>query len=573
MEERVSVQDVPATGPAGRRIVRLARPGSQTLVVVAIVAVVGYLVLLPLGYLAWRAFVRDGAFTLSVFADAYDQYDLGSMIANSLVFAGASTVIALPVGAILAYLVARTDLPARTLWFALAIAPLVIPLVLYTIAWIFLASPRSGALNAALGEGTVNVFGLAGMAVVQGLHLVPIVFLLMYAGFRRMDPAFEESALACGVPLPTVFRKITLRLAVPALSAALLISLISALEDFIVPALVGIPGGVWVLTSRIWDSLSRYPFDLDQAAAWSVTLLVVVSIGVFLHSRLTRRTRRYQTVTPKGFRPRTTPLGRWRWPALAFCAVYGFVAVALPFLVLLYVSLQPFYAPPTLERLGNPTGRNYAALFQDGDVLHALKNSVLLAVGAATLTMALMAVASWVTVRTKMRARWLIDNLAFLPIAVPGLVLGVALLFVYLRMPVGVYGTIWILLIAYVTRYLPYGMRYASVSMGQVGRDLEEVAHVSGAGWVQTFRRVLLPLVAPGLLAGWLTIVIFAVRELTSSIVVYSPGNEVLAITIWNQFESGEFSELAALGVIMIAALSLLSVVAYRLGRKIGFGA
>jgi iron(III) transport system permease protein len=564
----VSAPDVTSASP-GR--IRLAgRLGPETLVVAAVVALVGYLTIGPLAYLAWRTFASGGSISLSAFRDAYSTFGLGSMVANSIAFAVLSTVLALVCGTLLAYLVVRTDLGGKTVVFTLAVAPLVIPVVLYTIAWIFLASPRSGALNSLLGEGRVNVFTLWGMAVIQGLHLAPLVFLIMFAAFRRMDPAFEESAFTSGAGLPTVFCRVTLRLALPALSAAVLISAVQAIESFEVPALVGIPGGVWVLTSRIWNSVSRYPFDLAEAGAWSLTLLVLVSAGVFAHSRLSRQARRFETVTGKGFRPRPIPLEGWRWPAVAFVAAWGVVAVALPLLILVYASLQPFYAPPTLERIGNSTFEHFRDLFTDGDTLHALKNSTVLAVGAATSVMLAMAVASWVALRTGVRGRWLVDNLAFAPIAVPGLVLGVALLFVYLRLPAGIYGTMWILFIAYFTRYMPYGMRFVSVSMAQVGRDLEECAYTSGAGWWQTFRRILLPLVVPGLVAGWILIVVFALRELSSSLVLYSPGNEVLAITIWEKYENGDFPELAALGVVMVAGLGVLVAVAHRLGARMG---
>jgi iron(III) transport system permease protein len=182
-----------------------------------------------------------------------------------------------------------------------------------------------------------------------------------------------------------------------------------------------------------------------------------------------------------------------------------------------------------------------------------------------------MAVAAWIVVRTNLSGRWLIDNLAFLPLAVPGLVLGVGLLFVYLRLPgVHLYNTIWILYMAYLTRYMPYGMRYASTSMFQIGRELEESAMTSGAGWFQSFRRIILPLVMPGLVAGWIYIVVVSVRELSSTIILYSPGKEVLSILIWEMNQNGEFPQLAALGTMMVGALVVLVTVAYKLGARIG---
>jgi iron(III) transport system permease protein len=199
-----------------------------------------------------------------------------------------------------------------------------------------------------------------------------------------------------------------------------------------------------------------------------------------------------------------------------------------------------------------------------------VKNSLIVGLGSATVVMLLTAVAAWLVIRTRLPGRWLIDNLAFLPLTIPGLVLGVALLSVYLRTSLPIYGTLWILFIAYLTRYMPYGMRYSSTSMFQIGRELEESAQMSGAGWWQSFRRIVLPLLIPGLVAGWIYIVIVSVRELGSSLLLYSPGKEVLSIVIWEEWTNGQLTQLSALGMMMIGALVILVGVAYKLGAKVG---
>jgi iron(III) transport system permease protein len=385
-----------------------------------------------------------------------------------------------------------------------------------------------------------------------------------------MDPALEESALMSGARLSTVFRRVTLPLVRPALFASILVMAVRTLEAFEVPALLGIPEGLWVFTSRIWRVLNAFPPKYGQAGAYAMSLLVLTSIGVFWHSRLSKRAKTFQTVTGKGFRPRPIELGRWRWPATGLIVGYFVFAVAAPLLILIYASTQQFYAVPTAETLSNMTLENYRYTFSSTGTLVALKNSLFLGVAAATLVMLVMAVASWLVVRTKLPGRWMVDNLAFLPLVVPGLVMGVALLFVYLRFPIPIYGTIWILLLAYFTRYMPYGMRYSSSSMYQISNELEECAQTSGASWFQSFRRILLPLLMPGLIAGWIYILTVSVRELSSSILLYTPGNEVLAIRIWEQYQNGQFTELAALGVVMVAILVALVAIAYKLGAKIG---
>jgi iron(III) transport system permease protein len=356
----------------------------------------------------------------------------------------------------------------------------------------------------------------------------------------------------------------------PALSASILILAIRAVEAFEVPALLGLPNGTWVFTSRIWRSLGEYPPAFGQAGAYALSLLTLALIGVLAHTILTRRGRSFQTVTGKGFRPRPVRLGAWRLPALAAVLAYVAVAAVLPLLVLLYVSTQPFYSSLSLEGLSQMSLESYRQLLGDEQVLGAARNSLLLGVGCATAVMLSMAVVSWLLVRTRIRGRWLVDGLAFLPIAIPGLVLGVALLIIYLRAPVPVYGTLWILFIAYFTRFMPYGIRSSSISMAQVGRELEESAHVCGASWWSTFRRVLLPLMLPGLVAGWIYIMLVSLRELSTSILLYSPGNEVLSIVIWERYENGAFPELAALGMLMVLVTGALAAAAYRLSVKRG---
>jgi iron(III) transport system permease protein len=550
----------------------------QTLVLVVVVAAIAYLALVPVGFLLWETFVRDGSLSLQAFREAYSTVGLGEMAWNSLVFAFGTTVFAVSLGTLLAYLIVRTDVPGKPLMFAASLVPLIIPGILHTIAWIFLADPRIGVLNQHIIEPVTghsfNVLSMAGMIWVEGLHLSPLVFLLMFAAFRSMDPALEESAIMSGAPLRTAFRRVTLPLVLPALYAAILIMAVRALESFEVPALLGLPNRIWVFTSRIWTVLNEKPPNFGTAGAYAMSLLVLTALGVLWQSRLSKRGGAYQTVTGKGFRPRPVQLGAWRIPAVIFIVVYFLVAVVAPLLMLAYMSTQRFYSPPTRQTLSNMSLDMYGKVIHNDLIVTALKNSVILGLGSATTIILLTAFASWIVVRTRIPGRWLVDNLAFTPLVIPGLVLGVALLFVYLRLNrdfhIAIYGSLWILFIAYLTRYMPYGMRYSSTSMYQIGRELEESAQTSGASWFQSFRRVLLPLLAPGLIAGWIYIVIVSVRELSSSILLYTPGRQVLSIVIWEQYQNGAFTELAALGMMMVGGLVLLVVVAYKLGARIG---
>jgi iron(III) transport system permease protein len=484
-------------------------------------------------------------------------------------------VFATAIGTVLAYLIVRTDVPGKPLMYAASIVPLIIPGILHTITWTFLLDPSNGILNLdvieKLGLPAFNLYSIPGMIFVEGLHLSSLVFLLMVASFRSMDPSLEESALMSGAPLRRVFLRVTLPLARPALYAALLIMIVRGLESFEVPAIIGLRNHVFVFTSLIYEALHNMNPDYAGAAALAISLLVLTSIGVWWHSRLARRARSFQTVTGKGFRARPMTLGAWRWPATGLILLYFVLAIVLPLLTLLYTSTQAFYAPPTHTTLSHMSLSNYPAAFHDPLVQHAAKNSLILGLGAATVVMLICAIAAWLVVRTTLPGRWIVDNLAFLPLVIPGLVLGVALLTVYLRLTwLPVAGTLWILFIAYLTRYMPYGMRYAATSMFQIGRELEESAMMSGAGWLQSFRRVVLPLLVPGLVAGWIYIFVVSFRELGSSLLLYSPGREVLSIAIWEQWSNGQLPELAALGVMLIGFLVVMVAIAYKLGARIG---
>lgn len=563
-------QPAPADPPRRRRW----RPTPKLLITATVVLVIGYLAIVPLYYLIWGTFFDENGLTFGGFARAYGDERIGSLIGNSLWFAVGAALLSLLVGTSLAYLQVRTDVPFKALFFAASIIPLIIPGILYTIAWIFLASPDIGLINKVLepifGPGSVDIFTVWGMIWVEGLHLSPIVFLLMVAAFRSMDPSLEESALMCGASRLQVFRRVTVPLIRPAIGAAVLIMTVRGLESFEVPALLGLQNNIYVFTSRIYFVLRTYPPDLASAGALALGLLVLAMIGVAISNFAGRAAKNYQTVTGKGFRPRPIRLGKWRPVMGAVIIAYFLFTVVLPLLVLLYTSLLKFYQSPSAAAFRSMSLDNYSSLFHMDKAMTALKNSLFLGIGTATLVMAGMAIAAWVVVRSKVPGRQVVDQLSFLPLVVPGLVLGLALSFVYLRSPIPIYGTIFILLIAYVTRYMPYGMRYAVTSMQQISAELEESAQVSGASWWQTFRRVLVPLLAPGLMAGWIYILVVSFRELSSSILLYSPGNEVLSILIFEQYENGEFTVLSALGVVMVLTLVVLVTVAYKLGAKIG---
>jgi iron(III) transport system permease protein len=558
------------------------RLDSRWLLIGVPVALVVWLALVPLVFLLWQSFLTPqtaavpAQFTLENFRTAYLSSDNARLFFNSLQFAVGAAVLSLVVGTGLAWMNERTNTPFKALFFALAIIPLVIPGILFTVSWIMLASPKIGLVNLAL-QGLfdtdvvfVNIYSMAGMIWVDGLHYSPMAFLLMTAAFRSMDPALEEQAALSGASVLQVARRITLRLAWPAAVGALLILFVRSIESFEVPALLGLPVGIQVYTSSIYQAIHEYPSQVGLAAAYAVTLLLITSLGIYAQSRLSREGGRFSTVTGKGFRPRTIDLGRWRYLTAAIFILYFVVIVLLPFLVLAWSSLQKFYSAPSWAALRRVSLDSYRAVLDYPQFADIVWNSLVLAAGSATTVMLVSAVIAWVVVRTKVPGRWMLDNLASLPLVFPGLVLGLAIMVCYLTIDIGIYGTLWIMFIAYVTRFLPYGMRYNSASMLQIHKELEESAAMSGASWSMTFRRVVLPLLKPGLLAGWIYVMIVSIRELSSSILLYSPGSEVVSIMIWELWQNGQYVELSALGVMLIAALFVLVVLAQLVGRRFG---
>ncbi len=546
------------------------------------VVLVVWLAVVPLAFLLWQSFLTPqtatapAQYTLENFRAAYLSPDNARLFLNSLEFAVGAAALSLVVGTGLAWMNERTNTPFKALFFALAIIPLVIPGILFTVSWIMLASPKIGLVNLVLRKlfdtdaVFVDIYTMAGMIWVDGLHYSPMAFLLMTAAFRAMDPALEEQAAMSGASVAQVARRITLKLAWPAALGSLLILFVRAIESFEVPALLGLPVGINVYTASIYQAIHQYPSQTGLAAAYAVILLLVTSLGVYAHSRLASEGARFATVTGKGFRPRAIDLGRWRYLTAAIFILYFVVIVLLPFLVLAWSSTQKFYSAPSWAALGRVSLDSYRAVLDHPQFAATVWNSLVLALGSATTVMLLSAVIAWIVVRGKVPGRWLLDNLASLPLVFPGLVLGLAIMVCYLTIDIGIYGTLWIMLVAYVTRFLPYGMRYNSASMLQIHRELEESAAMSGASWSMSFRRVVLPLLKPGLLAGFIYVLIVSIRELASSILLYSPGSEVVSIMIWELWQNGQYVELSALGVMLIVALFALVMLAQLVGRRFG---
>ena len=376
-----------------------------------------------------------------------------------------------------------------------------------------------------------------------------------------------------GASQAQVLHRITLPLLRPAILSALLLLLVMGMASYEVPRLIGRPARIEVFTTEIQGAIISAPPQFGVASALSLALLTMCVVVVWFYRQATANADSFATITGKSYRPSMIRLGHWRWPVALAIAMLFVIALGLPLLTLLWQSFFRNLAQPMLSSPVDATLENYRFILSYPIFLAAVKTSVFLAVMAATAVTGLTFVMAWIAQRLLPRYAVLLDTLAFAPIAIPGVIVGAGILIAYLMVPAGIYNTIWILLVAYVTLYLPYGMRFASSGIAQIHRELEEVAAVSGASLGQIFGRIMLPLLAPVLLGGWIYVFVLAVRELGASIFLVGPGTHVLgtiSLTMWE--EGGSYGAVAALGVVQIIPLlvivMLLRLIEVRVQRR-----
>lgn len=546
-----------------------AAPRLRRLLRIALPLALAFAVLAPLFALVLGSFVipADGGvrFGLGNHVAAWTAAGGAAALGNSLLYSVGAACAALATGTSMAWLCERTDLPLRRTLAVAMVLPLFMPGMLFSYAWILLASPRIGMLNqwlpgaAGATPPLIDVYGFAGMIWVEGLHTAPMVFLLVTAMLRSVDPNLELAARLAGASLLQTLSRITLPLLAPALGSAFLLVLIRAFGTFEVPAMLGTPVGIEVVSSRIFKALRDHPGDTGPAGAYAAALLLFTMTAMGLHEWLTR-SRLAHAANAFGRAPESLlRLGALR-PLLAVLAIGVSLAMAgLPLLAIAWSSLLPFLVAPGQPVLGLVTLDGYRQVLGAPAVADAALQTLRLCAFAATVIMAAGLWAAWIVDRTRSRARALVEPLINSALALPGAVLGVAILVFHTMLDTGLYGTSWLLLLAYVTRFLPYGLRYGRSALGQIPPELEMAARCAGAGTLQTLRRITVPLLAPGLLAGWIYVALVSARELASSLLLYSPGNEVLTVVAWQYWEGGQTMQLSALSVLFIAALLLIA--------------
>jgi iron(III) transport system permease protein len=539
-----------------------------------------YLVLPPFFFILHTSLVVDrglqaGSYTIQHFASIIESLDdVQTLLVNSLIFSVGSAGIALAYGTLLAWLAERSNAPFRKLAYVSAYVSFAIPGIIKVVGWIMLLGPKAGILNAAgvalTGSPLLNIFSLPGMILVESFLWIPIVFLLMSTPFRSMDPSLEEAATAAGSTGWQVFRKVTFPLALPSVLAVLILTFIRSLEAFEIPALIGIPAGVEVLTTKIYlqirgGLIPKY----GEASAYSIILIALVALGLYPYYRITSKTYKFTTISGKAYRPHRVELGRWRWLGGCLMLVLPLLQF-FPIAAITWSSFLPFAQAPSRHALSLLSFNNYRTAFADSSIVGSVFNSLTVSVTSATVAIIITFFAAWLIVRASMKSRWILDQMAMLPLVFPGIVMGIAILKMYLAIPLPVYGTIWILVLAFIARYLPYGVRFSHSALLSLHRELEEGAMASGASWFQMVRHVVVPLILPALLAGWIYIFLITFRELSIALLLYSPGSQVVAVKIWELWDNGHVGELAAFSLVIAVGTVVVGSVFLRLAQRHG---
>ena len=548
----------------------------QPVISAAVVLVVAFLVILPLVFL-----VEESLNTGDPMAFPPQQYGLANYIAmfdedinvlwNTVIIALMATVMAIVIGFTLAWILTRTTVPGSGLLERLLELPYYMTPLVGALAWSVIAGPKSGFVNqlwhAGGGKGDiVDIYGYFGIAWIMALFEGTVAFVMISASMKSMDPALEESARVMGASKLRTMLTVTLPLVMPGVLGATLFVFAEMLGSFAAALVIGIPARIYVITTAIWDSTLSYPPDYGRASAMGLSLFVVM-FGTLSFYRWRINKGSYATITGKAFRPRPMDMGRLAWVFLGVCILYITLAVVLPLAALIFTSLEKFATVILSQAVF--TLDNYRTALGLGPIRIALFNSLSLGFGVATVGVPLMAVLVWIIYRSRIRGAGAIEYLVMFPQAVPRLVFGLALLWAWLNIPIPIYGTLWLLALAYLTVMLPLGVRTLAGVVLQIDKSLEECARVCGAGWVYQMRTITLPLLRPGVLAAWLLIFMACVRELGTSVFLMGPNAKVIAPSIVAAFASSGTELTAAMALIQTATVVLALVILFRLTRSV----
>lgn len=556
----------------------LFKRGTLGYLVVLVLALMLFLmVIVPLLMIVFASFTNvipfSGASSFIVTLDNYINLfrsDLGEVISNTLIVSLGGMVMAVSIGSLLAWLGARTDIPLKPLVHIAGIMPLFVSLVVASVTWSFLGAGRSGYLNIifdSLGIPLqIELRSLAGITFIHGLYFVPYSYIFVYSALTLVNPDLEQAASVHGASLRQVVNRITFPLVRPALLSAALLSFVSMAEEFPVPAILGAPVGIETLSIRIFNLMTRVPGEPNQAAAASVLLTAIVCFLVYTQRRVLRG-RDYRTVTGKGMPNRPIRLRGLKPFAVIFVLLYSFVSLGLPVIALILGATRSnLYVADAaaLFDVSQLTTKFIIATLNDPTVQRGLLNSLVTGLATAIFGTAFYFVIVYVVNRTHLPGRQILDYMAMMPLGLPALVMGLGVLWTWLALPVPIYGTLIILVVAFITRYIPQGVRAITSSIAQIHNDLEEAAMISGASRAQAVAKITLPLMRGAVISACFLILVLAMRELTSSLLLYTTNTRVLSIVIYEAYEQGLWTTVASISLIYTALLVVVTIAGRR---------
>jgi iron(III) transport system permease protein len=557
------------SGCGGRNNVRLNWVTPLTLLVC------GGLVLYPLGFLILESLNTGDPSQFPPDTFGPDNYlDLISdahVLGNTALVASIASVLAVLFGFIQAWILTRTNVPHRDVLERLMQLPYYMTPLIGALAWGVLLGPKTGLINQAWHQfgftsDVFNIYSPWGIAWVMALFEGTVAFVMIAAAMKSMDPSLEESSRVLGAGKLRTALRVTLPLVAPGVLSATVFVFAEMLGSFAAAFVLGIPGRFFVVTTAIWEATLSFPPDYGRAAAMGLSLFaaMLVTLGI---ARLILRRGSYATITGKAFRPRGIDVGTWRWPLQGIAWGYIFVAVFLPLAALLLTSFERFAT--VIMPQARFTLANYETALQMGSLAPAFGNSLILGVSVASVGVPVIGVLAWIIYRSRTPGRGAMEFVIMVPQAVPRLVFGLGLLWAWINIPIPIYGTLWLLALAYFTVFLPLGLRTIAGVVLQVDRSLEECARVCGASWGYQMRTVSLPLLRPGLAAAWLLIFIASVRELGVSIFLMGPNSKVIAPAIVNSWLSSSSELSAAMALLQTAMVFIAVAILFRAARSV----
>ena len=524
----------------------------------SVFVIVGIVIVFPLSVLFFNSFKVDGGFSLNNYLTVFQAKRNYTAFLNSLWLGLFTALFSVLFGAPLAWLVTRTDLPFSKLFKTLFMLPYVIPPFIGAIAWSQLLNRRNGYINRllqgllGLDNSPFNVNTMPGLIWIMSLYLYPFVFITVSGALERMDPTLEEAARTCGSKTFKIMRDITLPLVAPSIAGGALLVFASSIANFGIPALIGMQGRVFVLTTMIYSYMHSGGFNGIAMASSLSILLMALSIAALVLNNFYFKKKQYTLISGKSMRPKIVALRKWKIPCLIIALLVVFISVVLPFFSIGLTSLlNAWGADITWENL---SFRNYKYILFDYQLTkEALKNSLLLGASAATIAMIIGSLIAYISVKTKIRGRKVLETVSQIPYTIPGTVVAIAMILAWSgSFGINLYNSFWILLIAYLAHYIAFAVRTTSASLEQIHPSLEEAARVSGGSWLRSLKDIVIPLIRPGLIAGWFLIFMPTLRELTMSILLWGPKTVTVGVAIFEMQEAGYVQVSAAFATILL---------------------